>query len=285
MMTTMMQCTNMACGRVSLLSQDPLGQISRCRRSCRKLPSACESTQDGQSHLGLGPDDSGEMPGFPIPPAASPSCHETTSTSAAVGSWSSLRAIASTSRPTLNTSLGRFRIVNILGEGEHAVVYRAYDPILERDVALKVPHQAVLNTAKAADRFLGEAKALGQLRHPRIVPVYEAGFAGGQPYIAMALIEGHSLAEQLTECRIPFDRAVEIVAQLAEALAYAHAQGVVHRDIKPANIHVDKHAMIYLMDFGIAYRRIRVRFPYPLALSWVRPPILFTELTERGQTA
>ena len=141
-----------------------------------------------------------------------------------------------------------------LGEGEHATVYRAYDPVLERDVALKVPRQGVLKTAKALDRFLGEAKALARLRHPRIVPVYEAGCAGERHYIAMALIEGRSLAEQLTERPIALDRAAEIVAELAEALAYAHAQGVVHRDVKPANIRVDDHGAVYLMDFGIAYR-------------------------------
>ena len=70
----------------------------------------------------------------------------------------------------------------------------------------------------------------------------------------MALIEGRSLAEQLTEQPIALDRAVEIVAELAEALAYAHTQGVIHRDVKPANIRVDNHGAVYLMDFGIAYR-------------------------------
>ena len=74
----------------------------------------------------------------------------------------------------VEAELGRFRILSLLGEGEHATVYRAYDPILERDVALKVPRQGVLKTAKVLDRFLGEAKALARLRHPRIVPVYEA---------------------------------------------------------------------------------------------------------------
>ena len=104
------------------------------------------------------------------------------------------------------------------------------------------------------DRFLGEAKALARLRHPRIVPVYEAGCIGERHYIAMALIEGRSLAEQLTERPIALNRAVEIVAELAEALAYAHTQGIVHRDVKPANIRVDDHGAVYLMDFGIAYR-------------------------------
>ena len=88
--------------------------------------------------------------------------------------------------PARGTVLGRFRIVSTLGEGQHATVYRAYDPVLERDVALKVPRQGVLKTAKALERFLGEAKALARLRHPRIVPVYEAGCAGERHYIAMA---------------------------------------------------------------------------------------------------
>ena len=145
--------------------------------------------------------------------------------------------------------------MSILGEGQHATVYRAYDPVLERDVALKVPRQGVLKTAKALERFLGEAKALARLRHPRIVPVYEAGCAGDRHYIAMALIEGCSLAERSVEGPDSYCTATaEIVAELAEALAYAHGQGVVHRDVKPANVRVDDHGAVYLMDFGIAYR-------------------------------
>ena len=80
--------------------------------------------------------------------------------------------------PAREVGLGRFRIVSRLGEGQHATVYRAYDPVLERDVALKVPRQGVLKTDKAIERFLGEAKVLARLRHPHIVPVYEAGCAG-----------------------------------------------------------------------------------------------------------
>ena len=141
----------------------------------------------------------------------------------------------------IGSGLGRFRIQSLLGEGEHATVYRAYDPILERDVALKVPRQGVLKTAKAIARFLGEAKALARLRHPRIVPVYEAGCAGQRHYIAMALIEGHSLAEELANRPIACHRAAQIVAELAEALGLAHIEGIIHRDVKPANIRVDNN--------------------------------------------
>src|SRR5262249_46857136 len=142
-------------------------------------------------------------------------------------------------RPPPGVPFGRFRILGILGKGHHATVYRAYDSVLERDVALKVPGQGVLKTPRALERFLGEGRALARLRHPRIVPVYEAGCAGDRHYIAMALIEGRSLAERLAEGPLPFRSAAEIVAELAEALASAHAQGVVHRDVKPANVRID----------------------------------------------
>jgi serine/threonine protein kinase len=112
----------------------------------------------------------------------------------------------------------------------------------------------MVKTAKVVERFLGEAKALARLRHPRIVPVFEAGCEGGRYYIAMALIEGRNLADRIGEGSLPIRRAVQIVADLAEALAYAHVEGVVHRDVKPANIRLDDRDTVYLMDFGIAYR-------------------------------
>jgi hypothetical protein len=149
-----------------------------------ELGSACDGDPDPHSDSGLGPDDSGEVLILPVlPDGGSDSAWGSiskSSISAAVVERRVSGAIGSNSRPALGTGLGRFRILSLLGEGEHAAVYRAYDPILERDVALKVPRQAVLKTTKVLDRFLGEAKALARLRHPRIVPVYEAGCAGGR---------------------------------------------------------------------------------------------------------
>jgi serine/threonine protein kinase len=186
---------------------------------------------------------------------------------------------------TKGAALGRFRIVNILGEGEHATVYRAYDPVLERDVALKVPRQGVLKTAKALERFLGEAKALARLRHPRIVPVYEAGCAGDRHYIVMGLIEGCSLAERLLMGPLTPQQATVIIAELAEALACAHAQGIVHRDVKPANIRLDEEGAVYLMDFGIAYRPDSGEVVLPPGKILGTPAYVAPEQVQEGQTA
>ncbi len=180
--------------------------------------------------------------------------------------------------------LGRFRLLDILGEGQHATVYRAYDPILERNVALKVPREGLIKTAKALERFLGEAKALARLRHPRIVPVFEAGCAGKRHYIAMALIEGRNLADRIVEGPVPIRRAVEIVADLAEALAYAHAEGIVHRDVKPANIRLDDRDAVYLMDFGIAYRPESGEVPLPPGRILGTPAYVAPEQAQGGQT-
>ena len=150
-------------------------------------------------------------------------------------------------------------------------------------MALKIPRQGVLRTAKSLERFLGEARAQARLRHPRIVPVYEAGRAGDRHYIAMALIEGCSLAERLAGDRLEIRHAVEIVVELAEALAYAHGQGVVHRDVKPANVRVDTRGDVYLMDFGIAYRPDSDELPLPPGTILGTPAYVAPEQAEAGQ--
>jgi serine/threonine protein kinase len=186
--------------------------------------------------------------------------------------------------PARMAQLGRFRLVGVVGEGQHATVYRAIDPVLERDVALKVPRQGVLRTARALERFLGEARAMARLRHPRIVPVYEAGCAGERHFIAMALIEGRTLADRLAEGPLTLHRATEIVAELAEALAYAHSQGVVHRDVKPANVRLDGHGAVYLMDFGLAYRPDSDEVPVPPGAILGTPAYVAPEQAQGGQS-
>jgi len=179
--------------------------------------------------------------------------------------------------------LNRFEILDVLGEGHHATVYRAFDPFLERQVALKLPRPGVAHTARALDRFLGEARALARLRHPRIVPVYEAGRDGERYYIAMALIEGRSLAERISEGPLPFQQSAKIVAELAEALAHAHGLGIIHRDVKPANIRLDNLDTVYLMDFGIAYLHDLREIPTPPGTILGTPAYLAPELAQGGQ--
>jgi serine/threonine protein kinase len=114
--------------------------------------------------------------------------------------------------------------------------------------------------------------------------VYEAGCASDRYYIAMALIEGRSLAEELAERRISLRRATEIVAELAEALAYAHTEGVVHRDVKPANVRLDDQGAVYLMDFGIAYRPDSGETPLPPGTILGTPAYLAPEQAQGGRT-
>ncbi len=160
------------------------------------------------------------------------------------GSWSS--------SITLPEKIGRFLIKARLGAGACGAVYRALDPTLDRDVALKVPHPEFQRDLKAVGRFLREAKAAAKLQHPHIVTVYEAGTDGETSYIASAFIPGRSLAEAIDEGPFEPRRAARIVGALADALHAAHQQGIVHRDVKPANILLDGEDKPHLTDFGLA---------------------------------
>jgi eukaryotic-like serine/threonine-protein kinase len=247
-----------------------------------------KSEGEQSSYMGLGPDDSSEVI---LEPFLSGS-RSVSRCSTALRSSMSAAMSACSDVVTTNTAqvlakadvLGRFRILEMLGEGQHATVYRAYDPVLERNVALKVPRHGVIKTTKGLERFLGEAKALARLRHPQIVPVYEAGCAGDRHYMAMALIEGCSLAQRIGEAPLELHRSAEIVAELAEALAYAHTQGVVHRDVKPANIRLDAQGTVYLMDFGIAYRPDSGEIPLPPGVILGTPAYVAPEQAQGGQT-
>ena len=116
------------------------------------------------------------------------------------------------------------------------------------------------------------------------MPVYEAGCASDRYYIAMALIEGSSLAERLTESPLTVQYAAEITAELADALAYAHTQGVIHRDVKPANVRLDEQGAAYLMDFSIAYRPESGELPLPPGVILGTPAYLAPEQVQGGQS-
>lgn len=150
--------------------------------------------------------------------------------------------------------IGRFRMQKRLGEGAFGVVYRAFDTQLDREIALKVAKPGTLDSPSRIQRFLREAKAAASLRHPNIVPVHDAGRDGDHYYIAAAFIDGQPLAHIIGERGVELRRAVQIQRKLAEAVAYAHKQGIVHRDIKPANVMLDGRDEPLLMDFGLAAR-------------------------------
>jgi uncharacterized protein (TIGR03067 family) len=151
--------------------------------------------------------------------------------------------------------IGRFEVRACLGEGAFGTVFRAYDPQLEREVALKVPRPGTLVSPRRIERFLGDAKSAARLRHPHIVPVYDVGREGEHYYIASAFIRGRTLAETIDDGSLDFRRTARIVRDLAEALAYAHSLGIVHRDVKPANVMVDEQGEPHLIDFGLAHRQ------------------------------
>jgi serine/threonine protein kinase len=152
--------------------------------------------------------------------------------------------------------LGRFIIRGFLGAGAFGTVYRAYDPQLDREVALKVARSAG-QSKERLQRFRREARAAAGLRHPHIVPLFEAGEADGHLYLASAFVPGLTLEEALEKNegrRFPPEQAAVIVRKLADALAYAHGQGVLHRDVKSANVMLDPAGQPHLLDFGLARR-------------------------------
>jgi eukaryotic-like serine/threonine-protein kinase len=132
-------------------------------------------------------------------------------------------------------------------------VYRARDRVLDRTVAVKLLPAEMASDDQAADRLQREARSAARLNHPRIVPVFDAGLADGTPYLVMEYVEGRSLAEELADDgRLAPERATSIAAGIAEALAAAHAAGVVHRDVKPANVLLVDGDDVKVADFGIA---------------------------------
>ncbi len=151
--------------------------------------------------------------------------------------------------------LGRYLVRERLGAGAFGSVYRCYDPQLDRDVAVKIPHATVVQNPKRVERFFREARAAAGLRHPNIVPVFDSGKVEDSYFIAAAFITGRPLENIVADGGIEFRKAAELVRNIAQGLAYAHSQGVVHRDIKPANILVDDKYQPLIADFGLASRQ------------------------------
>jgi Tol biopolymer transport system component len=147
--------------------------------------------------------------------------------------------------------LGRYEVVALLGAGGMGEVYRAHDPHLKRDVALKIVRRPEANAEQLA-RFAREARAASSLNHPNIVAVYDAGVEAGTPYVVTELLEGETLRARLDRGPLPYRKALDCGIQIALALDAAHAGRIWHRDVKPANVFLMNDGRVKLLDFGIA---------------------------------
>jgi serine/threonine protein kinase len=178
--------------------------------------------------------------------------------------------------------LGKFLLLQRVGVGGFGAVWKARDTELDRLVALKLPHAGTLQTKEDRERFLREARAAAQLRHPNIVTIYEVATLDELPTLVADFVKGITLSDFLQIHRLAFRDSAELVAQLAKALDYAHARGIVHRDVKPSNIMLEFHAA---SKGGTADSKPSVNFGHPLLLDFgiaLRPNAEVT-LTVEGQ--
>ena len=154
-------------------------------------------------------------------------------------------------------TIGKYQVLGALGRGSMGVVYKARDPEIGRLVAIKTLRKLLpthLQNADAAlERFRNEARSAGNLRHPHIITIFDINRDGDTPYIVMDFVEGASLETVLErEKKLPLDKTLHYLSQVAAGLDYAHTKGIVHKDIKPGNIFVDRADNVFILDFGIA---------------------------------
>ena len=151
------------------------------------------------------------------------------------------------------STIGRYQILEKVGQGGMGVVYRAHDALLQREVALKIISASIEGNPELRERFFREARAAGQLSHRNIITIHDLGEHEGQPYLAMEFLTGEDLQKRLSRPEpMSLARKLEIAADICEGLSYAHRRGLIHRDIKPANIFITDEGVVKLLDFGLA---------------------------------
>ena len=155
----------------------------------------------------------------------------------------------------LPTFIGRYRVERLLGKGGFGVVYLVHDEQLQRPVAVKVPHPELISHPDDAQAYLAEARSVANLDHPHIVPVYDVGGTAEFPvYVVSKFVDGGDLACALKQSRKSCRETAELLATGAEAVHYAHKQGLFYRDLKPRNILLDRAGRPFVVDFGLALR-------------------------------
>ena len=153
----------------------------------------------------------------------------------------------------IGKTLGPYRVLEQIGVGGMATVYKAYQPSMDRYVAVKVlPHYLSTQDEQFLKRFQREARAIAKLEHAHILPVYDYGEHENIPYLTMRYIEAGTLKERIAKGALSLDEINHIIGQVGGALDYAHRMGVIHRDVKPGNVLIDNQGDTFLTDFGLA---------------------------------
>lgn len=161
----------------------------------------------------------------------------------------------STANHSFRSYIGRYRITEILGQGSFGVVFLGFDEQVQRRVAIKTPHAHLISDPAIADEYLAEARAVGALDHPNIVPVYDVGSDDFCPFfIVMKYVEGVTLANRIKQGRLGLLTTISLMATVADAVHYGHMANVIHRDLKPGNILVDENGVPFVVDFGLALK-------------------------------
>jgi serine/threonine protein kinase/uncharacterized caspase-like protein len=204
--------------------------------------------QPADTFMSVGHDRPMTMAGEPVATGPAPAAEASSNVDAPTGGGSRVGA-----PPGVPSRIGRYEVRAVLGSGAFGRVYRGYDPELQRDVAIKVMHQAG-TSPEYRERFLREARAAATIRHPNVIQVYDLGDYEGYPYIAMEYLPGVTLSDRLRDGPLAPRMAAVILAKVGRGLAAVHQHGFVHRDVKPANVLFDEKGEPKITDFGLAKR-------------------------------